>query len=959
MKKIACLNISLQNLIAVLLFIGSLSVYLLTLSPTVNFWDCGEFIACAHKLEVGHAPGAPFYLILARFFALFVPAHKVAWSVNLLSALASAFTVLLLYKSTVLLLLKRSGRLSNMHLLAAGLGALTFAFTDSFWFSAVEAEVYALSIFFTAFTIWAVLQWEYTYPKKEANRYLLLIALMMGLSVGVHLLNLLCIPVIVSVVYNTLYPHKKLKQLWGLLIGFGLLVLIQWFVIQHGLWIAKYLELLLVNKINMPVHSGLIAFFLLLFSGLGLGIYLSCKKNALVHACCLAGFFFFMGLSTYALVIIRSQAYPSINLNQPTTVFSLESFLNREQYGQRPLIYGAWFGAKRKDIESTYSYRLNSQNKYEKYAANGKVTYHAKDKSVLQRMYSGQDRHVNGYYYWSDLEKGEKPTFFHQLSFLFRYQLGHMYFRYFMWNFAGRQNDIQGQGDFLNGNFKTGYFFIDQNSLGSRKVRHTNELTSRARNKYFLIPLLIGLLGILYLIWAKEWDLLIRISALFILAGPLIAFYLNQPPAEPRERDYVFVGSFYAFCMFVAWGVWSILKGLQHHSKSTLTNYLVALLLLLALPVLMLGNNFNDHNRKDRTLARDMAMAYLNSCAPNAILFTYGDNDTYPLWYLQEVEEIRKDVRVINVGLLSADWYVQQQGMAQQGTLPLKFTIPMDRYKSGDMDYAAVVNHSAEALDIYKGLQIVGDTSSQNQLTTRNNQRLDFLPAAKLRLTDKVAIQLHKNYVMKGEISLLDIIASNYKERSIYFTNGTPSHATLGFNQYAQDYGIVSRLNIEQRKADVLELYRLFTEKINMNVPEKSWWDETCMHSLLISDLHGATINLVQQLLDEGYTDKAVDVVNRFYPVSMQVNYSSHRKDIHWINVLYACGLKDKAQRYLEKTSYASLQNFQYYMESKKYLGQNMLAYAKEEMKYIEKLEKVAAENNEMAVVALIQSIIR
>lgn len=959
MKKLFLFTPSRTQVGGFSVFTFSLTLYLLTLSPTVNLWDCGEFIACANGLEVGHAPGAPLYLMLARMFSIFASPNQIALCINVFSALASAATIWLLY-STILLILNKidENKIGEHSIASAMVGSLTFAFTDTFWFSAVEGEVYALSLFFTAFTVWAVFKWETKLPHKNAHQWLILIAFTMGLSVGVHLLNLLCIPVVVYWVFIKLQPAVKHKHIYGLLLGFSILVFIQFVFIQNGLFFAKNIELILVNKLHLPVHSGLILFVVILMSFLITGIILFRNRNQFVHFSFLATLIFVIGISSYAMVIIRANAQPGINLNNPNHVFSLESFINREQYGERPLIMGAWFGAEREDIKPVFNYRLNKNGEYSLHEQGNKLVYNANDIDFLQRMHSSQQHHKKGYYFWSGLENGEKPTLMHQLEYMFKYQFGHMYFRYFMWNFSGRQNHYQGHGDFLHGNFITGLPFLDKQFLGNRDYVHTKELTSKARNQYFLLPLLFGIIGILMLIKRKKWNLLIFLGSLFLLTGIAIAFYLNQPPFEPRERDYVFVGSFYTFSIFIALGAWVFLETIQQLSPSKFTNLIAIAALFLALPILLIANNFNDHDRSDRNLARDMAISCLNSCDQNAILFTYGDNDTYPLWYLQEVEGVRRDVHVVNIGLLSADWYVEQQSIKQKGKDPLLFSIPLNRYKKGDLDYAAIINKTSEAVAIKKCLTFIGDTTFNTQLQTKGVGVIDYLPSHTLQLgTDtSLYLKINKNYLMKGEIALLDIIGTNHPERPIYFANGTPKSAMLGFDKFSNAYGVLSKISWGTQEPNTAELLQLFNDKINIPVPEKSWWDESCLNLIHLSKLESATLSLSERLMAQGDTVSAQVILGKFYPISILPYYNLSDKDLTWIKTLFKANLQKEARVCLENNVYASIQNFNFYVSSQEILGSNMLAYANEEMQHLKECRAIANRFGMTTIVSIIDS---
>ncbi len=940
MLKTLLSRFSFRQIAGFLVFCISLTIYLITISLTVNFWDCGEFIACANNLEIGHAPGAPLYLILVRLLTIFARPNQVAFFVNLLSALASSFTIWFLYLS-IGLILKIVHKSLNEKIItfSSVIASLTFAFTDSFWYSAIEAEVYALSLMFTSITIWAGLKWQSLYPKVECYRYLLLIAFLLGLSVGVHLLNLLTIPIIIYWVFIHVNKSNKLKHFLGLILGILVFLFIHYVVIQNGLWIAKKLELLFVNLLNFQVHSGLMMSVIAMYTVLCVGIAIVWKRNSLAHFVLLCIFLFTLGVSSYAIVIIRANVIPGLNFNNPNHTFSLASFINREQYENRPLLKGAWFGAQSIKLEPVYNYRLNEDDKYEKYKSDTKEVYRRDDEALFQRMYSSQFNHKIGYLLWSGLEDGEKPTWKHQLKYLIKYQIGHMYFRYFMWNFSGRQNHFQGHGDFMHGNFITGIPLFDKYMLGSRKHLHTKELKSYSRNVYFMIPLIFGIIGFLYLIRIRKWSLLIFISLLFLYTGILIVFYLNQPPFEPRERDYVFVGSFYTYSIFIALGVYVLIRKIIQLTSSHFINLMGIVLIVIALPGNILANNFNDHNRRNCYLARDLALGYLQSCKENSILFTYGDNDTYPLWYLQEVEGIRRDVRVVNIGLLSADWYIEHQQYAQKGCKPLSFTIPISRYKKGALDYATIINRKDDPISIKEGLLFLADTLSESRVSTLSGEKIDFLPSNKLSVNSQVNIKFNRSYLLKGEIALLDIIASNYQNRSIYFTKGTPKSAMQGFNKYTFDQGIVCKLTLTEKESSTEQLYNLLLNKLD--IPKNSWWDQTSEDAVRLSGILESVIQLSNKLIDKEEIKRVRNILDKYHSLCYSVELTEDEK-IKWLNLLLKVDLKIDALNYLNYFTNETIQNLYFYIDSRKYLGDNMLEYAKEEMQLLKTLRRIA-----------------
>ncbi len=650
------------------LFILSASLYLITMAPTVSLWDCGEFISCAARLEVGHPPGAPFFLLLGRFFTLFASdASQIAWWSNLLSVFVSAATISLLYYIIALIIKFSWPAQHNVYLkvsLPAAIGAMLFAVTDTFWFSAVESEVYALSLFFTAITFWAILRWEEDWQNKKTGlRWIILISYLTGLSIGVHLLNLLTIPVLVMIVWFRMQHYGWKEMTKALLVGFLILGVILFAFVQNGLWLASKVELFAVNQLGLPMQSGLIAFVLILFAILFYVIFKTREKNNLLHFICINLLVFFLGYGSYALIIIRANAETPINLNDPSHVFAFDSFMNREQYGERPLLYGPYFNAKPEELKTKDTYRP-VDGEYESFKKMQSYTYNDANCGFLPRMHSQQQHHIYGYHYWADADPQSetKPSFAQNMKFLFRYQIDFMYIRYFMWNFAGRQNDNQGQGDMMDGNWISGITPIDALRLGDRDHLHPSESDNKAHNRYYLLPLLFGIVGMIFMSsnnsQAKQYFRAVLI--LLIMTGPAIVLYLNQTPYEPRERDYAFVGSFFAFSIFIGIGIYALIHWVTDKYKVKWGYLLTGILAFLALPALMLSENFDDHNRANRYFDLNIARSYLESCEPNAILFTYGDNDTYPLWYAQEEEGIRTDVRVINFSLMGADWCIRQ-----------------------------------------------------------------------------------------------------------------------------------------------------------------------------------------------------------------------------------------------------------------------------------------------------------
>ncbi len=956
-------NKNLKQIFSVVLFLISGGILLSTMAPTVSFWDCGEFITCITKLEVGHPPGAPFYLLLAKLFTLFAPdPSQIAYWSNLLSVAASAGTIVLLFLTLVLILsrlfpgeLQTTKKYLNI-LLPSFIGALSFSFTDTFWFSAVESEVYALSIFFTALVIWAAFKWEESFvrEKKNAVRWLIFISYLMGLSTGVHLLNLLAIPVIFQIVWFR-YNEFSWKSFFVSL-GYGLLILgvILFGFIQNGLWFAKKLELFLVNGMGAPFNSGLILFFALLFGGLFYGIFRTLNKKPAVHFILLNVLVYFIGYSSYALIIIRANADTPINLNNPSNVFALESFLNREQYGDRPLLYGPFYGAKSTGITYKTDYRP-AGDKYEEFKKSDKFTYADKDKMLFPRMFSNQQRHIYGYNQWAGVPVNatKPPTFMQNLKFLMNYQLGFMYFRYFMWNFSGRQNDEQGRGGPLRGNWKTGIKALDAPRLGNRDVLSYTEESSKANNKYFLLPFIFGILGIVFLSTeGKKGNHYLReILLLLLITGPGIVLYLNQTPFEPRERDYAFVGSFYAYAVFIGLGVYGFIRYARNIHKSSFTAVLAGVLSFLALPGLLLVNNYDDHNRSKRHLALTSAKSYLNSCKTGSVLFTYGDNDTYPLWYAQEVENVRPDLRVVNYGLMGADWCVMQLYNKVNDAPAFALNIPKNRYRDGDLDNALLLDKSKEYADLKKVVRFIGSNRQETKLPLQNGKFIDFSPTRNFIVDngDSVFTRWHdpKQVLYKNDIVFMDLLSNGLKDRPVYLTVGSAPDIYKGLEPHIEQYSTVLKLtpgtapdsaNKYIVTNDMLDDY---LTKVDFGTKGDAYYDYFSRSTFDIIRYRLSVDVLLSKLLEEGRESDAVKVIEkslREYPIETEPYHSGN---IDFVKLMWMAGMKSGAEKHFTFLTNVHLHNIRFFAsQDKNFLS--LISYdVEEEMRYGKKLRDV------------------
>jgi hypothetical protein len=743
-----------------IVFLIAAVTYLLTMEPTTSFWDCGEFIATAYKLEVGHPPGAPMFMILGRFFTLFAGGNElmVAATMNALSALASAFTILFLFWSVTHLARKLFGNSNSYNtgdlitILGAGaVGALAYTFSDTFWFSAVEAEVYATSSFLTAFVFWAMLKWENVADEPYADRWIVLIALFIGISIGFHLLNLLAMPALVFIYYFRKYTFSIKGFIAALGASVLLLALILEVVILGFPYFASRFELMFVNGMGLPFYSGVIFYMLLVFGLITFGMYRTHRKGKVLWNTVLVSLFVIMvGYSSYAIIVIRSVANTPLDESNPETIFLLNSYINREQYGDRPLFHGAYFNARPTAVENGKPTYYREGDRYVPIIKDRKYVYAGEFEGFFPRIWSNQDRHSSEYMYWANLREsrlynvqtdangqpvtgrmGEvqfdknapkaPPTFAENMRFFFKYQVGYMYFRYFMWNFAGRQNDLQGHGELHKGNWLSGIKFIDEARLGPQENLPESVTQNRAFNRYYMIPLLFGLIGMVFH-FKRRWDDAWVVGLLFILTGLAIVVYLNQSPMQPRERDYAYAGSFYAFAIWIGLGAVAIIEYLRKKWRSAVIPAGVVLVSLVAVPGLMAVENWDDHDRSGRYTTRALARNYLNSCDENAIIFTNGDNDTFPLWYIQEVEGFRTDIRVVNLSYLTADWYIEQMLHKFYESEPLPLSMSKEQYWHGRRDYAYLVETSTtlirqkykanEAKHRDRAMQLYGDASA-------------------------------------------------------------------------------------------------------------------------------------------------------------------------------------------------------------------------------------------------------
>ena len=902
--------------------------YILTAEPSVSLWDCGEFIASAYKLQVGHPPGAPLFMIIARVFTLFAGSNveNVAFMVNVMSALASGFTIMFLYWSITHLALKITGRdnlkpYQLISVLGSGLvGALAYTFSDTFWFSAVEGEVYALSSLFTAVVFWAILKWENIADEKYSNRWLIFIAYLMGLSIGVHLLNLLAIPAIVLVYYFKKYDVTRNGVIKALIAGASILGGVMYIIIPGLIWLASKFELLFVNGFGLPYKSGVLVYSLLVIASLAYGIYYTQKKGKVVlNTAILMVTVIVIGYSSYSMIVIRSLANPPMDENSPDTIFKLQSYLNREQYGDRPLVHGQNFNAPVVDFNEGKKYYSQRNGRYE--VTNVKTTYEYDSDytSLFPRMWSSDNSHVNEYINWAKMKERDlykvrtdengnpvtdragnptydrnsprsKPSFAANLKYLFRYQTGHMYLRYFMWNFAGRQNDIQGHGELNNGNWVSGIPAIDNAIIGKVKDMPEDIKNHKAHNKYFMLPLILGLLGLFFHYSAHKKDFWV-VMMLYALTGFAIIIYLNQYPLQPRERDYAYAASFYAFAIWVGLGVMGLIELIGKSARNVPASAAVVLITLFLVPGVMAKENWDDHDRSGRYTAHDIAYNYLMSCEPNAILFTNGDNDTFPLWYLQEVEGVRTDVRIVNLMLLNMDWYVDQMKRKVYESEPLPITFEHEQYADGTRDMIFVHERYKQSFPAKEIIEFVASDNQSTKVPTQTGKMFDYVPTktftvpvdsakvitngtVKAKDAHLIEKELHGRLgsrLTKSDMIAFDMIAHNEWERPIYFV-ASGHTGLLGLDDYLQLEGFAYRLvpiktegRYERGRIDSDILYERFMNEFKwgrMN-EDDVYLDHFHLRTFAVIRHRARFTRLANQLTREGDVQRAEEVLDR------------------------------------------------------------------------------------------------
>lgn len=1027
----------LNNVLGWIIFAVAAFTYCSTIEPTTSFWDCGEYISCANKLEVGHPPGAPTFMLIGRFFSLFASdtAH-IAMMVNLASALASAFTILFMYWTLTMLGRKLAkvvypqdgdtmpeGTMWTIFA-SAIIGSLAYTFSDTFWFSAVEGEVYAMSSFFTALVFWAILKWDLD-DSGKADKWIVFIAYMMGLSIGVHLLNLLAIPAIVMIVYFKRYTPTRKGLIYAGLAALGLLGVVQNGIIPGIVSAAANYELFFVNSIGLPPNGGTILYFLLLigmivtglmyttqggeklfkrfvyvggafflFTLLGALVYgkvlmtlitvcgtaymiYKLKQNrAILNTIILSFAVLLIGYSSFFVLIVRSQANTPMDENNPENAISLLSYLNREQYGDWPIAYGPYFNAPLREGDD---YADDGNPVYALDEASGKYViidsrkqtnykFASEMSTVFPRMWEmNQSSHVQPYKEWGridknhtnvtllnpqtgEMEKYERPTMAANLGYFWRYQVKFMYWRYFCWNFMGRQNDIQGHGNATDGDWQSGIGDANDVDLDKAPPRMRD---NKANNKFFYLPFLLGLIGVFFHFY-KDWKNAMVVMLMFLFTGMAIVIYLNQYPLQPRERDYAYTGSFYAYAIWIGIGAFAVIHllavafGTRKNQLETPTGgkamapAFVGLALCAFIPYLMASQGWDDHNRSNRFTARDFAGNYLSTCAQNAILFTNGDNDTFPLWYEQEVEEFRTDVRVLNLSLLNTDWYIDQAVRKAYDSDAVPFSLPRAKYRSGSCDQVFFDRQKIATSKPMSARQLMDLIIKADKSVTQLRYRKDdndepytdtmyMLPTNKVYIpvdkalckrngtvpantpdsliADTLSWTINKPYLLKADLMILDLLATFKWERPVYFAVTAGGDSYLNLDDWFNLEGLAYRL--VPMKADRRGLFNEMvgcnTDLMYSNIMTKFKWggldvpgadiymDENNLRFTTNQRLQ--MMSLAKMLNDEGKSDKAIEVLDRMSVVMPTSIIPLEPAMVYAVENYYKAGAMEKANK--------------------------------------------------------------
>lgn len=950
-----------NNTLGWVTFLIAAFVYLSTIEPTVSLWDCGEFISASYKMEVVHPPGAPFFLLVNRLFTMFAPGSEwVPVIVNAQSALFSALTIMILFWTITAL--GRKILITKMKdtrpgyfwaIMGSGIvGAMAFTFSDTFWFSAVEGEVYALSTLIMALVFWLMLKWDQKAERPGNLRWFIMIAFLVGVAIGVHLLSLVVIPVIAYFYYFRRYDKITVKGavITGL-VGFGILGFILQIVIKSLPFVFSRIELIFVNNLGLPYFSGVIFAFVLLFGLLAYGIYYSVRRQKVVLNVALISLtMIIMGFSSYSMVVIRSLANPPIDMNNPENIFNLISYINREQYGDRPLLYGPYFTADVMNYEKgRMDYRVGN-NKYVPVGRKRIPEYDPAHMTIFPRMGDRRADRKRAYRKWTGISKGQKPTFADNLEIFFEYQLGHMYWRYFAWNFIGRQNNEQGHGGIMNGNWLSGINFLDEAvaGVGPQDNVPPNQRSNKARNTLFFLPFILGLLGMYFHFNRNNKDALL-VLFFFLMTGIMLVVYLNNPPREPRERDYTLVGSFYAFAIWIGIGTLQLFDKLKKNMDLRLSAIVSTLACLLIVPGIMAKEEWDDHDRSERFTTRDFAKNYLISCDSNAVLFTNGDNDTYPVWYLQEVEGFRTDVRVINMQLLTASWYGKQLRHKKNNSPPLPLSIPHKKLVKGKRDYVIYqkdprLNLGKKHVNINEFLRFIASDRPGTTVPTRDGKRLNYYPTKRIRIpvnkknalesgivpeyikdqmVDEIKFNIRKSTLLRSDILLLDLIATSNWTRPVHFSVTAGRNVYLNLDNYLLQAGLTLKLTPIHHKGDNGDPGKVDPKNMYDNMVNKFKWGGLDKREVYIGGVtrrhcrnyRHLFSRLAKVLIRKAELEKAVKTLDRCVEVLPERNVPYDLSMVPIMELYYSAQEPEKGKKLAKRLKEVFSQNLEYYAQ--------------------------------------------
>ncbi len=990
MKKYSLIN----NVLGWVVFLIASVVYLVTAEPSASWWDCGEYIATAYKLQVGHPPGAPTFQLFGRIFSLFAGGDvtKVAYMVNAMSAICSGLTILMLFWTITMLakkLIAKTQEITTSQMIAifgsGVVGALAYAFSDTFWYSAVEGEVYAMSSFFTALVFWVILKWESQADDKHNLRWIILITFLIGISIGVHLLNLLAIPAMVYVFYFKKYPNTTKKGfIWAGILSVLLVAVIMYFIIPMIVSLAGKFEIFFVNSIGLPFNSGTIIYFIIIIGLIVWGLkYSKDKVKPLLNTIILSFLFLLIGYSTFFILVIRANSNTPINENAPKDAVALLTYLNREQYGSTPVFYGTYYTAQPNGSKTSSKYTKDkASKKYIKESAGLEYTYAPEDNTVFPRMYSAQEeKHIVFYKYWAGINGDRKPTFAENLTYFFRYQVNHMYWRYFMWNFAGRQNDIQSFGvnhsnidpesngtkDLINGNWISGIKFIDEMRLGPQSNLPKEMANNPGRNTLFFLPLLLGIAGLIYQFKKDKKDAFV-VFLLFFMTGLAIVLYLNQHPTQPRERDYAYAGSFYAFAIWIGLGVYGLYDWLKKVKlPENIKAISVSVICLVAVPVLMAFQEWDDHDRSGRYMAREFARNYLESCEKDAILITFGDNDTFPLWYIQEVERVRPDVRILNFTLSGMHWYVEQLYNKLYDSEKLPFTLPKEYYRMG-LNASLVYPSTDQTVELRDALKSF-TTDPNTTMFIQNGDSVKVLLYNNFRIsTDKDTMTFsipvdskQGRQIARNDLMLLDILATNAFKRPIYTMS--PSYFTKlipNINEYVQQEGLVYRITPKPQSGNIA------LEKTNNLFLNKFQWGGIKDPKTYLED--AVTINNSRNMRQQhmfiarnysarGQKDKAIKILDKALQEFPSSKIYFDRYDLQFAEQYCANGQMKKGEDMFNQIVDLYINDIKYYNRFTGSKARNVASVKNEALQYLAMTYSLAETYNLTNVLNKIKSI--